>query len=172
MTADRSAPVRPTLAERAPSAAASGFADLLGGAHAATAKPSGQRPGAYAASSRSVPAALAPAAPSGAVAASARAAALAPATPAPAEPATPAQPVRTGAVAASARTATPAAPTVHAPAAAAERARGGGLLGLDEEFGLHVTEVLVADGVAGVPEAAAETPADAPSGAAIPQPIV
>jgi flagellar motor switch protein FliN/FliY len=43
---------------------------------------------------------------------------------------------------------------------------------LDEEFGLRVTEVLVADGVPGVPEAAAEAPADAPSGAAIPQPIV
>ena len=43
---------------------------------------------------------------------------------------------------------------------------------VDEEFGLRVTEVLVADGVPGVPETPAEAPADAPSGAAIPQPAV
>src|SRR4051794_12158319 len=51
MTADRSAPVRSVLPDHAPSErtspAAGGFADLLGGAHAAS-----SRPAAYAASSR------------------------------------------------------------------------------------------------------------------------
>src|SRR5690242_8879620 len=63
MTADRSTPVRALLPDRAlstdrPSAAASGFADLLGGARAAT-----SRPGAYAASSRPQRAAAAQDAP-------------------------------------------------------------------------------------------------------------